>query len=91
MGPSTRALLAEVGIPPASTCLDVGCGGGDVTFELARAVGPSGRVLEVDRDQTKLDIAKREAALESFNRGDIQPDLSDGRCPLWPAIIDNQP
>ena len=61
MGPSTRALLAEVGIPPGSTCLDVGCGGGDVTFELARAVGPSGRVLGVDRDQTKLDIATREA------------------------------
>ena len=33
-----------------------------MTFELARAVGPSGRVLGVDRDQTKLDIATREAA-----------------------------
>ena len=38
-----------------------------------------------------LRLAKREAVLESFNRGDIQPELSDGRCPLWPAIIDNQP
>ncbi len=62
MGPSTRALLAEVGIPPGSACLDVGCGGGDVTFELARAVGPSGRVVGVDRDQPKLEIATREAA-----------------------------
>ena len=62
MGPSTRALLAAVGIPSGSTCLDVGCGGGDVTFELARSVGTLGRVLGVDRDQTKLDIAKREAA-----------------------------
>jgi SAM-dependent methyltransferase len=61
MGPSTRALLAGVGIPFGSTCLDVGCGGGDVTFELARAVGPSGRVVGVDRDRTKLDIAQREA------------------------------
>jgi SAM-dependent methyltransferase len=61
MGPSTRALLAGVGIPPGSTCLDVGCGGGDVTFELARAVGPSGRVVGVDRDRTKLEIAQREA------------------------------
>ena len=61
MGPSTRALLAEVGVLPGATCLDVGCGGGDVTFELARAVGPSGRVVGVDRDRTTIDIAKREA------------------------------
>jgi len=61
MGPSTRALLAEVGIPAGSICLDVGCGGGDVTFELARAAGPSGRVIGVDLDETKLDIARREA------------------------------
>src|SRR5215470_15209558 len=60
-GPSTRALLAEVGIPVGSICLDVGCGGGDVTFELADAVGPMGRVIGVDRDEIKLDIARREA------------------------------
>ena len=62
MGPSTRALLAEVGIRTGWTCLDVGCGGGDVTFELARAVGPAGRVVGVDRDETKLELARREAA-----------------------------
>ncbi|MGF1471659.1 MAG: methyltransferase domain-containing protein [Rubrobacteraceae bacterium] len=61
MGPSTRALLADVGIPDGSVCLDVGCGGGDVTFELARAVGPAGRVVGVDFDETKLDLARREA------------------------------
>lgn len=61
MGPSTRTLLAEVGIPSGSICLDVGCGGGDVTFELARAVGPTGRVVGVDLDETKLDIARRES------------------------------
>lgn len=61
MGPSTRALLADVGIPAGSVCLDVGCGGGDVTFELARAAGPAGRVLGVDLDETKLDMARRES------------------------------
>jgi SAM-dependent methyltransferase len=61
MGPSTRALLAAVGIPNGSRCLDVGCGGGDVTFELARTAGPTGRVVGVDRDEIKLDIARREA------------------------------
>ena len=59
-GPSTRALLADVGIPPGSVCLDVGCGGGDVTFDLARAAGPTGRAVGVDLDRTKLEIARRE-------------------------------
>src|SRR5262245_36893321 len=62
MAPSTRALLAEVGIPAGSVCLDMGCGGGDVSRELARAAGPEGRVIGVDLDEVKLDIARRECA-----------------------------
>src|SRR5215471_14751738 len=61
MGPSTRALLAEVGIATGSACLDLGCGGGDVTFELARALSPGGRVLGVDLDEVTVDMARREA------------------------------
>jgi len=60
-GPSTRALLADVGIPPGSACLDVGCGGGDVTFDLARAAGPTGRAVGVDLDRAKLELARRES------------------------------
>ncbi len=67
MGPSTRALLAEVGIPGGWRCLDVGCGGGDVTFDLARAAGPSGRAVGVDLDETKLDIARREASQQGLS------------------------
>lgn len=61
MGPSTRGLLGEVGIPAGSICLDVGCGGGDVTLELARVAGPTGRAVGVDLDETKLEFARREA------------------------------
>jgi SAM-dependent methyltransferase len=53
--------LAEVGIPAGSRCLDVGCGGGDVTIELARAAGATGRAVGVDFDDVKLAIARREA------------------------------
>lgn len=67
MGPSTRGLLAEVGIPAGSICLDVGCGGGDVTFELARLAGPTGRAVGVDLDETKLDIARREAGQQGLS------------------------
>ena len=62
VAPSTRAFLAEVGIPAGASCLDVGCGGGDVTRELARAAGSEGRALGVDLDAVKVEIARREAA-----------------------------
>src|SRR5258708_12069652 len=62
MGASTRALLADVGIPSGAMCLDVGCGGGDVSFELARATGATGPRVGVDLDATKLVMARAEAA-----------------------------
>lgn len=76
MGPSTRALLAAVGIPRGAVCLDAGCGGGDVTIELGRAAGPEGRALGVDLDETKLEIARRECAQQgvanvAFKSGDV--------------------
>jgi SAM-dependent methyltransferase len=67
MGPSTRALLAEVGVTAGSVCLDIGCGGGDVTRELARAAGPGGRAIGVDLDEIKLDIARRESAEQGIS------------------------
>jgi SAM-dependent methyltransferase len=61
MYPTTAALLDRVGIVPGMSCLDVGCGGGDVTCELARRVAPGGRAVGIDRDATKLAIAREEA------------------------------
>lgn len=76
MGPSTRALLCEVGVPGGSICLDIGCGGGDITFELARATGPTGRAIGVDLDETKIEMARREAEQQglsntTFEVGDV--------------------
>jgi SAM-dependent methyltransferase len=62
MEPTTRALLDRVGVGVGMTCLDVGCGGGDVTALLAGAVGASGRVLGIDIDPTTVELARREAA-----------------------------
>ena len=42
--------------------LEIGSGGGDLAFDIARIVAPGGRVLGTDIDQTKLDLATREAA-----------------------------
>jgi SAM-dependent methyltransferase len=61
MRPTTMALLRRIGVGPGMTCLDVGCGGGDVTFELARLVAPKGRVVGIDRDTAKIALARDEA------------------------------
>ena len=61
MLPSTEGLFDRVGIPSGATCLDAGCGGGDVTVELARRVGPHGRVIGLDLDEIKIEIARSEA------------------------------
>ncbi len=60
--PFTLRLFDQVGIQPGMSCLDLGCGGGDVTFDLATVVGPSGNVLGIDMDATKIELAKKEAA-----------------------------
>lgn len=60
MGPENRRLLADVDIPGNASCVDLGCGGGDVTVELARIVGPAGNVLGIDKDTVVLDIARKE-------------------------------
>jgi SAM-dependent methyltransferase len=60
MSPSTGSLFDRVAISEGQLCLDIGCGGGDVTMELARRVGPRGKAVGADIDETQLDIARRE-------------------------------
>jgi ubiquinone/menaquinone biosynthesis C-methylase UbiE len=48
MRPTTISLFDRVGIKARMACLDVGCGGGDVTLDLACLVGPEGRVVGWD-------------------------------------------
>lgn len=61
MWPTTRALFERVGVADAARCLDVGCGGGDVTLELAR-LAPNGHVTGIDLDKGKVELARGEAA-----------------------------
>jgi SAM-dependent methyltransferase len=60
MWPTTRELLQRVGVPEDAHCLDVGCGGGDVTIPLAR-LASRGWVVGTDIDETKLELARAEA------------------------------
>jgi len=61
--PDTSDLFERVGIQPGMRCLDIGCGGGEVTFEIARIIGPKGLAVGIDLDEVKLDLG-RTAAME---------------------------
>jgi SAM-dependent methyltransferase len=73
MAPTTSDLLARVGVRPTARCLDVGCGGGDVTLALAR-MAAEGSVVGVDLDKTKLELAEQEAAAAGVRNVDFRID-----------------
>ncbi len=60
--PDTAALFARAGLAPGTRCIDLGCGGGQVTREIARLVVPEGSAVGVDMDENKLDLARKAAA-----------------------------
>jgi 2-polyprenyl-3-methyl-5-hydroxy-6-metoxy-1,4-benzoquinol methylase len=59
--PTTEPLLRVAGLRAGMSCLDVGCGGGDVTLKMAALVGAEGHVVGIDRDQSILHLARQEA------------------------------
>lgn len=61
-GPTTLALLHRVGLADGMRCLDVGCGIGAVTLEMAQRVGPRGQAVGVDADADFIARARQEAA-----------------------------
>ncbi|GAA4649882.1 methyltransferase domain-containing protein [Kistimonas scapharcae] len=62
----TNALLDRVGLNNGLECLDIGCGNGAVSLELARRVGPDGHVTGGDIDDIKLTMARTEAHLQGI-------------------------
>lgn len=79
--PTTERLLVSAGIASGMSCLDVGCGGGDVSVAMARLVGSLGSVVGLDLDDTKLQLARAEAAAEGLRNVDFRKsnvdDLAD--------------
>ena len=60
--PLGLAAMERVGIASGERVLDVGCGTGDTTVELARRVGPRGAVTGIDLSAPMLASARKRAA-----------------------------
>jgi len=56
-----EASLSQIRVRTGEKILDVGCGLGQLTRALARAAGPAGRVVGIERDPEQMDEAQRQA------------------------------
>ena len=79
-----RALDAwrSAGIGPGHTVLDVGCGPGYASLDIAALVGPSGRILAIDKSERflrALDATCRERGVDNITA--YSADLDDGEFP----------
>jgi SAM-dependent methyltransferase len=94
LAPYTERVFREAGIGPGQRVLDLGSGVGDVAMLAARLVGPSGRVVGVERDSRSIAQARARVAeigLQniSFTQSEVSEVFSDklfdaavGRCIL---------
>ena len=93
-GKENQRFISRAGFNAGKTLVDLGCGPGYTTLDLAQIVGPEGKVIAVDRDGERslpllkaqaeaidlFNIETREANLESF---DLQEESVDGVYGRW--------
>jgi len=78
-----RGIFQTGAYPAGGRILDIGCGFGDTTQQIAKQVGPSGAAVGVDCARNFIDIAERElryaqVANASFLIADVQADDLSG-------------
>ncbi len=76
-------LLANLGIKTGMTVCDMGCGNGFYAVEIAKMVGPQGKVLGVDIQPEMLELMKKRA--EERNVDNVTPILGTLADPKLPA------
>jgi ubiquinone/menaquinone biosynthesis C-methylase UbiE len=70
--PLGRAAMAALAPQPGERILDIGCGAGETTTELAAAVAPEGSAVGADISRPMLEAARRRAPQLSFLEADAQ-------------------
>ena len=79
----SAAVLPTLPITQGMAVLDIGCGWGDMSIQVAEKVGPSGRVVGIDCVEAFLVEARKDAATQGlsnleFRRGDAEVALPEG-------------
>jgi demethylmenaquinone methyltransferase / 2-methoxy-6-polyprenyl-1,4-benzoquinol methylase len=73
-----RARAVErAGLAAGDDALDVCCGTGDLALELARVVGPSGRVVGCDFSERMLELARDKAAARTGGDAPVEFEWAD--------------
>jgi SAM-dependent methyltransferase len=84
--PLSAVLIERAAARPGEAVLDVGCGGGRTTIELARAVGPDGLAVGLDISTPILEVARTRGSSLSqldFQLGDASSmELGNARFDL---------
>ena len=96
-----RAAWHNADIGPGQTVLDVGCGPGYATIDLAELVGPSGRVIAIDKSDKFLNALHSEfdkrklvnvtTHKSDFDRGDFPAVTADAAWCRWVFAFLGQP
>jgi SAM-dependent methyltransferase len=89
LGPATDAILRLAGIEPGMRVLDLGTGAGDVALAVARRVGPSGRVVGIERAADALALARHRLARAGIANAElVEGDLeSIGLDGVFDAVV----
>ena len=79
LGAHGDAAIARLAPKPGERVIDLGCGFGDTTLDLARAVGPTGLAVGVDAARRFVEAASADAATNDvqntrFEARDVQTD-----------------
>ncbi|MHB2207128.1 class I SAM-dependent methyltransferase [Methylobacterium sp. CM6257] len=78
--PLTEALFARVSLSAGDAVLDIGCGSGATTLEVARRVGTGGSVTGADISAPLLAVARSRIAAEANGSAPIQFVEADVEC-----------
>ena len=84
---ATDAMLDMAAVGPGATVLDVAAGSGGQTLDIARRVGPTGRVLATDLSPSILALAQFNAVRSGFSN--VTTMVADGEeLPVEPGSFD---
>jgi SAM-dependent methyltransferase len=81
--PHVTAAWHRAGFTVGQTLLDVGCGPGFASLDLAELVGPRGKVVAVDRSRRFLDVLESERDRRGLGHLEVhEQDLEQGELPV---------